>query len=486
MCFVRMTPTTPIGHSAHKLARAVVTFTFLFASSAKAESALDALAKKYGQTEDVKAKQTDIVEQSKEEAHRKKRVKKQPAAESQATATEEKSASVTAALSAQDPTAPPPASTEPQSALPESAGLLGTWGGAKPWLAKKGIRTGVVLKTDLVRVFSGGNEQRGANQSHLDLYLGFDLQTLTGLKGTSLNLHGIGDYGDRISPKVGDTQGTSNIDAPSTGKLFEIYLEQKLDDRLAVQLGTRDLNTEFLVTDSSADFLNGSFGVTKTLSQTGVNGPSIFPNSSLAMLMKYEAPTGVYSRNGIFNAQAGDPSNPWGTQITNSPDVGFLGIQEIGFKGEEGSRLRKFGVGIWAYTKAVRALKPDKSERTNWGHYVILDYGLTSKLSIFARAGWAEPIVNNFAFSAEYGLLYSGLFAASDALGLASATAQSSQDFIALNGLDAAETTIEFFYRVSLWDGVRIKPDYQYVVDPAANPAIANASVGTLRAEIEF
>ena len=73
-------------------------------------------------------------------------------------------------------------------------------------------------------------------------------------------------------------------------KLYEAWFEQTLfDDRLSFKAGLYDLNTEFDVVETAGLFINSSHGIGPDFSQSGVNGPSIFPTTSLGIRVKAQA-----------------------------------------------------------------------------------------------------------------------------------------------------------------------------------------------------
>jgi porin len=58
-----------------------------------------------------------------------------------------------------------------------------------------------------------------------------------------------------------------------------------------VKIGLYDLNSEFDVIEAAALFLNPSHGIGPDFAQSGRNGPSIFPVTSLAIRGEYRLAT---------------------------------------------------------------------------------------------------------------------------------------------------------------------------------------------------
>lgn len=379
--------------------------------------------------------------------------------------------------------------TETGAAAPKTGAVAQDVGteGASPARAQPTLAFEIGYVADFSYVSNGGLENKFALLGNLGLTADLSLEKLLGLKGSSLFVYGLGNHGDTLSEYVGDTQVTSNIEAPSTFKLYQVYFQQEFNPDFRLRLGFQDLNEDFAFTDSSGDFLNSSFGITKTLSQTGVQGPSIFPVTALAATAVYfNEAQGVYAKHGMFNAQAGDPDKPYGTHLTNEPSAGQLGIWELGYASTEGNGIRKIAGGIWGYTKELTTLQNEADKARNWGSYILFDAILVEDLAIFYRASWAENKVNNIAFSSEVGVVKNKLFVDSDSLGFGAAMARTGAAYQKISNSNPAETAIEVFYKFNLIDHVNLQPDIQYVINPGLDPNIKDALVETLRIEIQF
>lgn len=324
----------------------------------------------------------------------------------------------------------------------EEFGLFGDWGGLKPLLGKYGIVPGLGYKGDYVTNMGGGIERKSAYLGNIDVTLDIDLEKLVKAKGLSLSLYGLGNHGDEPTAFVGDSFASSNIEAPSTFKLYEAYLKQNIDDRFSAIFGLRDLNADFYATDSAGNLLNSAFGISSALSQTGVNGPSIFPTAALALTVKYESPTEFYFQTGAFNAKAGDPDQPYGTHINSKVNSGYLFISESGWA-KEGDY--KFAVGTWTYSKDQEAIDAAKVGGTNWGFYFLVDHKITDNLSGFIKHGLAAPTVNQFKECSEVGLAYTGLIKSreKDVISLGFARGVPSNDYRDANDATSEENVTE-------------------------------------------
>src|SRR3569623_213053 len=175
-----------------------------------------------------------------------------------------------------------------------------------------------------------GAERRDAHRiGRRDL----DLDSGTGLFGVDgahahadiFLLHG-GGFSDRV---VGDAQVVSNIDAPYAIRPIEAFVEALFGGGGRAKAGLIDLNGEFDLQSVGALFLNSSFGIAPDYSQSGLNGPSIFPITSPGLLVAVERSRWTL-RMSAFVALPCDPDHPHRTL----PGPFFLGGALLGVEGE--------------------------------------------------------------------------------------------------------------------------------------------------------
>ena len=114
---------------------------------------------------------------------------------------------------------------------------------------------------------------------------------------------------------VGDAQTVSSLDAPAGVRLANAWIAKEFDGVGGLKAGVVDLNTEFDVQSTAALFLNAAFGIGPDFSQSGLNGPSIFPSTGLG-LVGWWLPGGHWQlKAGIFEDTPGDPAHPGRTRF---------------------------------------------------------------------------------------------------------------------------------------------------------------------------
>jgi carbohydrate-selective porin OprB len=166
--------------------------------------------------------------------------------------------------------------------------LTQTWDNLQKQLDNRGIQFGIRYDGEIFTNTSGGLRRGTTYLGNLNLQLTLDAQRLVGWPGATVFLYGLGIHGGHPSRFVGDAQGVSNIEAPAKWKIEEGWIQQNLfGNRFSVLFGRYDLNSEFYRLQSAALFLNSSFGIGPEFSESGVEGPSIFPNTSVGVRFGY-------------------------------------------------------------------------------------------------------------------------------------------------------------------------------------------------------
>ena len=239
--------------------------------------------------------------------------------------------------------------------------------------------------------------------------------------------------------------------------------------RLAILFGLYAVDTEFDVKETAGVFMNGGFGASLDLSETGVNGPCIFPVSCLGVRVRWQPTPAYYVQAALLDGVAGNPQDPRGTPIRLAADDGALIVTESGRRGE--GRFVKAALGGWVYTATFEDVV-DVDTRGNprrrhgtYGVYGLLEGELfreaaqsTQGLSAFIRVGFADPNVNQIGSYAGGGLVYTGLIPGrgEDVTGFGVSVGINGQPFKDVQRragslVDAQEAALEWTYRLQLF-----------------------------------
>lgn len=361
----------------------------------------------------------------------------------------------------------------------------------------------------------GGTRTGGTYVGNLHLRSLLDLEHALGWQDTHVFADALWIHGGQPDARVGDAMGVSNLAAPPNLQLEELWLEHNVQTaNVSILGGLYDVNSEFDRLQSAGLFLNSSFGIGPEFSQTGIDGPSIFPRTALGLRLAYKPQANVVLRaaamDGVPLIRDHDRLRAF------QPGDGWLYVAELALLERPGARpppdarLRigrnamlpmyagKFAVGAWHYTTTLDRLVPDEGRTTQHGatgYYAVVDRTVwhaphdgERSVSLFGQFGAGDPEVARFGRYVGAGAVLAGPFASrpQDELGLALAVARNGRPWRqqAARPTTATERSIEVTYLAQVCDWLAVQPDLQYVVHPDTDPTVRNALVFTLRFEL--
>jgi porin len=347
-----------------------------------------------------------------------------------------------------------------------------------------------IAYTGEVMANAAGGVRRGVRYlDNLDLVFEADLDQAAGWSGARLHVYGLYNNGASISALAGDAQAASNIETGVRAlRLYEAWIDQKFGDNVSLKAGLYDLNSEFDALDSSGLFVGSAHGIGTDFSQSGQNGPSIFPSTALAARLQVEPAAGWALRAAVLDAVPNDPNRPGRTRIRIARDEGALLVGEVQAPLGAGKLL----LGHWRYTAAFDRIDGSGTATGNAGSYIRAELPLSAQpgrgIDIFARAGTASGRINMFDFFASAGIKFTGWLPGrdTDAFGIAVASAFTAEPYRTATGASPAEIAFELTYRTQLAPWLTVQPHIHYVRRPAADPAIADALLLGVRTEIGF
>lgn len=345
----------------------------------------------------------------------------------------------------------------------------------------------VAYTGDMMANALGGIRRGSRYLDNLDVILVADLQKLAGWRGATLQLYGLYNNGASISELAGDAQAVSNLEAGTRAlRLYEAWIDQQLGSNLSLRVGLYDLNSEFDALEAASLFVGSAHGIGTDFAQSGENGPSIFPSTSLAARLQVRPAEGWVVRGAVLDGVPGNPDHPGRTAIRLRGEEGALLVGEIEAPIANGRLL----LGHWRYTSSFETFDGMRASG-NAGVYLRGEAPLvdqpSGKIDGFFRLGTAAGRFNVFDRFVSGGLTFTGWLPGrgEDQFGLAVAAAfVGSHDRAA--GADASEIAFEATYRARVAPWLAIQPHAQYVRNPSADPSIDDAVVIGVRTEISF
>lgn len=346
-----------------------------------------------------------------------------------------------------------------------------------------------------------GGLRRGVRYlDNLDVTLDVDAERAFGWSGATIFLYGLYNNDTTFSDElVGDAQGVSNIDTDRAIRLYEAWIDQRLlSGRLSIRAGLYDLNSEFDTTNARGLFINSSHGIGPDFSQSGRNGPSIFPVTSLSVRAEYKLDDNWLAKAAVLDGVPGDPDRSARTAIKFGDGDGALIVSELNYLTDSG----KFGVGYWRYTSDFETILPAENEDKqsgNDGWYLLAEQRFVrwgdgkGSLVAFARIGWADDAFNPIRRYVGAGAVLTGPTAArsEDQLGLAIGWVEFGEGYRESSErlgspVGPREVIAELTYRARVNKWLTLQPDFQYVFSPSGDTTLRNAAVVGLRLEAGF
>lgn len=268
---------------------------------------------------------------------------------------------------------------------------------------------------------------------------------------------------------IGDFQVANNIEAGNHAFMEYFSLQQSFG-KLSIKVGLQDMNENFASINAAGEYINSSFGIHPIFS-TNMSA-AIFPLTGLGVELHIDINNKWHIQTAVYDGEM--PSfedNPYNLDWNINKDDGALFIGEAQYIREKGV----YEVGAFYHTAEKKYGVYAEIEQ------VVFDNG-TRNLIGFMQTGMVKKSQNlsisapqNY-FHLAAGVNLEGVFSeeANDMAGLAFTSAFLSDK--------KTETAIELFYQYQITDNFVVKPDVQYIINPAGlDVPVDNALVGTLR-----
>jgi porin len=348
------------------------------------------------------------------------------------------------------------------------------------------------------RQMSGGVRTGTSYLDNLDLTLDVDGERLFGWTGIELFAYALYNNGHTFCDRLaGSMQCVSNIEASRAARMFELWGDwSSTSQKESLRFGLYDVNSEFDSIEAAQIFINPSQGIGPDFAQSGRNGPSIFPVTSLGLRGK-KAWDALELKLAVLDAVPGDPEHPSRTAIQLSSDEGALVVAELDRRDPAGSRI---AAGYWRYTARFDGFESDSNsvpkQQSSAGAYFLLESAALLSAAeddgfrTYARFGWAEPKSNAIERYLGTGLTYriekQGL---ERSIGLAVGIAELGEPYRRAQRLSGMQTRkreycYEFTARWALSDRWVIQPDLQYIDHPGMDASLRASWIAGLRVEV--
>ncbi|NIX77009.1 carbohydrate porin [Microvirga sp. c23x22] len=424
--------------------------------------------------------------------------------------------------------------------MASSLGPLGNLWGARTALEKAGVTSSFIYIGEVLGNSTGGMRQGTIYEGALQGILDADLDKLVGWHGASFHASAYQIHGHGLSRfYVGNLMSVSGIEALPSTRLYELWLEQKLGDKVALRVGQLGADTEFVISQYATLFLNTTFGFPSIMANDLPSGGPTYPLATPGVRLKLTPSDNVTILAGLFDGNPAGPGpndpqrrNHTGLAFRTSDPPFVIGEVQYAYNQDKDAKglpgTFKFGgwhhFGRFADQRfdiiGLPLADPRSSGRPNQllgdsGVYVLIDQMLYRKegttdqgIGVFARASASPNDRNLVSFYIDGGLTWKGMIPGreNDTFGISFAYSRISD---AARGFDrdvefftsigrpirSSEAVVEVTYQAEIVPGWTIQPDFQYVFRPGGNitnprdPAagrIKDAAVFGLRTTIRY
>ncbi len=154
---------------------------------------------------------------------------------------------------------------------------------------------------------------------------------------------------------LGNLITASSIEATPATRLFELWYEQSIGDRLRLRLGQQAADQEFLISTTARLFVNSTFGF-PTLPATDLpSGGPAYPLGTPAVRLQLAPAKGVVLLAGVFDgdpagAGAGNPQQRDASGTSFRTGDGALALFEAQYNPGNSDQNGTYKFGGWGRT----------------------------------------------------------------------------------------------------------------------------------------
>ncbi len=414
----------------------------------------------------------------------------------------------------------------------------------RPWLYDRGVTFVFNYQQDLLGATTGGARRGTTYMGRLEGVVEVDLEKAFGWPGALFHVGAYQIHGMGLSRHFLQTiQPVSDLEALATTRLNEIWLEQKLGDKVSVRFGQLAADAEFFLTPFHALPVGGAYGWPAIMAANLPNGGPAYPFASPGVRVKFQPTEDILLRAALYDGDPAGPNCVGDPQKCNRNGINFR-MRDPAFviaEGEFGYALPFQGglqgharLGAWTHFGRFADMRTDiwgqplaaptsvglaLQHRGNRGVYGTFDQqiyrpGETKEhadkgVFVYGRMAGAPADRNQVSFYFDGGVNFVGLapgrpndqFGFMGAYARISPTAQGA-DFDAnvytpaFGPIRDYEALLQATYQFQVIPGWNLQPNIQYVFhpgghvvdpnDPLGQRAVRNALVIGLRSSIKY
>jgi porin len=404
----------------------------------------------------------------------------------------------------------------------------------RPLLSDQGFEVFANYTAEVWGNTSGGLKPGAVYTGLLNFGATLDLEKAVGWKGASMSTTWSWLSGrDASEDLAGNFLTVSNIAGFNTLRMFDLWFQQNFfDDKISIRLGQIPADSDFLISDYSGLFINGTFGWPALAFMNQPNGGAGFPMGTPgARIAVTPVDWFTFQSAALQGNVFAQDVNRHGFRWRLDAETGYTFFNEAQFRwnhrDDESGLPGQLKSGVWFQTGQSADALASATNSGNSGFYLLLDQMLFREpgapescpgkdgksaaggtksfkapvaveksdqgVGWFGRVGFAPADRNFISFYFDTGLSYKGLIPTrdDDTIGIGFGYAQLSdgaRSSLADEGSSptGAEMVIELTYQAALTPWLVVQPDLQYIINPGASTGLGNALVIGARASVTF
>ncbi|MDR3532190.1 MAG: carbohydrate porin [Rhodopila sp.] len=400
----------------------------------------------------------------------------------------------------------------------------GNWGGVRTSLEDFGINLRGHWTTESAFNPVGGTAEAGAYTQQFDFGADLDLDKLIGLQGGTVQITFVDRGGASLSAEALGNNLFPVQELYGAGNNFRLtdlnYQQNLLDDKITFQIGWSPIGDHFATDPIFCHFQSGAMCGHPKSNSTNDPGWHNFPASQWGARILFRPVDDFYAQTGIYQANPNAGNHDQGFNLSFS-GTGVVIPVEVGWTPQHGigGMPGAFRLGGYYDTSqgkdvledaagqsAVLAGAPFAERNGHWGIYAMATQTVYQEannpkrgLSLFAIATTADPQTSKMRYFFAAGGSYQGTFANRDddfvsflvaytRINNRLSSSQEDQNTISPGsvGIQRDEAVFEIDYSAAVTKWLSIRPNIQYVMNPAAAGKVPNAFVLGLYTRVTF
>src|SRR5262249_4847965 len=197
--------------------------------------------------------------------------------------------------------------SEPAPASPPSSTLTGDWGGLRSYLDSNGVTITLNYTNDFLANVRGGIGPGAVGIGVFQPQLDLDLNKLVGWEGGKFHTHGLITHGPLFSPAhLNNILAVSNLETGPVARLYSFwYAQNAFNDRLSVRAGLMSADSQFLQSQTAANFINNAISWPTFLAANLPAGGPAYPLPAPGIRVRIKPRDDLAFQAAVFS---GDPS----------------------------------------------------------------------------------------------------------------------------------------------------------------------------------